>query len=160
MKDTGPLAFPPVERCSLDDRRLDRLEPVPEPYLNSIPSVMANCIIDRISSLTELMKQAKHCGRSSTPTLNQTGLLNAAIWYNRICVSSASKVEASSSSWKYPPFSPHLAMVFATRSRSCRTLDSRSLVPSLPRKYFEATILVAVWDQKDGVSTFFCSNII
>src|SRR2546428_7173813 len=50
IQDTGPLALPPVERCSLDERRLDRLDPVPEPYLNSIPSVTANCIIERISS--------------------------------------------------------------------------------------------------------------
>src|SRR5947199_9848002 len=112
MKETGPLAFPPVERCSLDDRRPDRLEPVPEPYLNSIPSVMAGCIIDRMSSRSELMKQAEHLGRSSTPTLNQTWVLNAAIWYYRICVSSASMVEVSSSVWMYPAFGPHLAMVF------------------------------------------------
>src|SRR5467141_2429901 len=83
MKDTGPLALPPVERCSLEERRADRLDPVPDPYLNSIPSVMASCIIERMSSLTELMKQAEHWGRSSTPTLNQTGLLNAAICRER-----------------------------------------------------------------------------
>src|SRR5437867_12524820 len=80
MKDTGPLAFPPVDRCSLEERRLERLEPVPEPYLKSIPSVTASCIIDLMSSCTELMKQAEHWGLSSTPTLNQTGLLNAASW--------------------------------------------------------------------------------
>src|SRR6267378_1051031 len=78
MKETGPLALPPVERCSLDERRADRLDPVPDPYLNSIPSVMASCIIDRMSSLTEL--------------LNQTGLLNAAIWLRRMWVSSASYI--------------------------------------------------------------------
>src|SRR5262249_3691665 len=36
--------------------------------------------IDSIVSFTERMKQAEHCGFGSTPTLNQTGLLNAAIW--------------------------------------------------------------------------------
>src|SRR5713226_1501927 len=60
MKETGPLALPPVERCSLDDRRAERFEPVPEPYLNSMPSVTASCIIDLISSRTELMKHAEH----------------------------------------------------------------------------------------------------
>src|SRR5881628_3965120 len=80
MKDTGPLALPPVERCSREERRLERLDPVPEPYLNSKPSVTASCIMERMSSWTELMKQAEHCGFSSTPTLNQTGLLNAASW--------------------------------------------------------------------------------
>src|SRR6266540_1854266 len=57
MNETGPLAFPPVERCSLEDRRFDRLDPVPDPYLNSIPSVTARFMIDRMSSWTELMKQ-------------------------------------------------------------------------------------------------------
>src|SRR6266487_2716579 len=74
MKDTGPLAFPPVERCSFDERRFERLDPVPDPYLNSMPSVTARCMIDLMSSCTELMKQAEHCGRSSTPTLNHPGL--------------------------------------------------------------------------------------
>ena len=100
MNETGPLAFPPVERCSFDDRRDERFDPVPDPYLNSMPSVWASCIIDRISSWTELMKQAEHWGRSSTPTLNQTGLLKAAIWCRRMCVSSDSNVSASSSSRK------------------------------------------------------------
>src|SRR6266566_3208223 len=84
MKDTGPLAFPPVERCSFEERSADKFDPVPDPYLNSIPSVMASCIIDRMSSLTEWMKQAEQWGRSSTPTLNQTRLLNAAIWLRRM----------------------------------------------------------------------------
>ena len=100
MNETGPLAFPPVERCSFDDRRDERFDPVPDPYLNSMPSVWASCIIDRISSWTELMKHAEHWGRSSTPTLNQTGLLKAAIWCRRMCVSSDSNVSASSSSRK------------------------------------------------------------
>src|SRR5712691_7274946 len=45
-------------------------------------------------------------------------------------------------------------MVSTTRLISCRTEDSRSGVFSLPWKYFEATILVAVWDQVFGTSTF------
>ena len=60
MKETGPLAFPPVDKCSFDDRRDERFDPVPDPYLNSMPSVWASCIIDRISSWTELMKHAEH----------------------------------------------------------------------------------------------------
>src|SRR6266705_5223713 len=101
MNDTVPLAFPPVERCSFEERSAERLDPVPDPYLNSIPSVMASCIMDLMSSLTELMKQAEHWGLSSTPTLNQTGLLKAASWYRRVWSSSASNTAASSSSKKY-----------------------------------------------------------
>ncbi len=54
-------------------RICDRLEPVPEPYLKSIPSVRARPRIDSIVSWTELMKQAEAWGWVSIPTLNQTG---------------------------------------------------------------------------------------
>src|SRR5512134_454145 len=78
MKETGPEAVPPPARCSLLERIADRFDPVPEPYLKSIPSVLARPRIDCIVSCTELMKQAEHCGAFSNPTLNHTGLLNAA----------------------------------------------------------------------------------
>ena len=80
MNDTGPEAVPPPARSSIDERMFERFEPVPEPYLKSIPSVFARPRIDSIVSCTELMKQAEHCGCFSKPTLNQTGLLNAAFW--------------------------------------------------------------------------------
>src|SRR6266566_2273424 len=73
MNDTGPEAVPPPFKCSRELRSDDRFEPVPEPYLNSMPSVLASPRIEPIESSTELMKHAEHCGRSSTPTLNQTG---------------------------------------------------------------------------------------
>src|SRR4249919_1581452 len=79
MNETGPDAVPPPASSSFDERMLDRFEPVPDPYLNSIPSVFARPRIESMVSWTELMKQAEHCGRSSTPTLNQTGELNDAI---------------------------------------------------------------------------------
>src|SRR5690348_7931174 len=78
MNDTGPDAVPPPASSSLDDRIFERFEPVPEPYLNSMPSVFASVRIDSIVSCTELMKQAEHCGLFSKPTLNHTGELNAA----------------------------------------------------------------------------------
>src|SRR5215831_6696041 len=81
MNDTGPLAVPPPARSSFDDRIVERLVPVPEPNLNSIPSVLASVRIESIVSLTELMKQAEHCGAVSNPQLNHTGLLNAPFWY-------------------------------------------------------------------------------
>src|SRR4051812_43690682 len=76
MKETGPEASPPPLRCSFDERSGDRLVPVPEPHLKSMPSVLARVRIDSMVSSTELMKQAEHCGSASTPTLNQTGELN------------------------------------------------------------------------------------
>src|SRR5919108_4224089 len=84
MKETGPEAVPPPESCSLDERRTDRLVPVPLPNLNSMPSVLARSRIDSIESWTELMKQAEACcARPGTPMLNQTGLLNDACWVTR-----------------------------------------------------------------------------
>src|SRR2546425_10614816 len=51
-------------------------------------------------------------------------------------------------------------MVSTTRPISCRTDDSRSGVFSLPWKYFDATMLVAVWDQVLGTSTFSWRKIV
>src|SRR4029077_8934638 len=80
MKETGPEAVPPPASGSREERRLDRLLPVPEPYLKSMPSVFASSRIDCMVSCTALMKQAEHCGFSSMPTLNQTGELKQACW--------------------------------------------------------------------------------
>src|SRR6266513_2497369 len=73
MKLTGPLAVPPPWSCSFEDRSGDRLMPEPEPPLKMVPSSTYQLRIDDMVSSTERMKQALHCGLSSTPTLNQTG---------------------------------------------------------------------------------------
>src|SRR5574339_1168561 len=80
MNDTGPEAVPPPASSSRADRIGERLVPVPDPNLNSIPSVRASDRIESIVSWTELMKHAEHCGAFSKPQLNQTGLLKAAFW--------------------------------------------------------------------------------
>ena len=77
MNETGPEAVPPPARLSREERRLDRFVPVPEPYLKSMPSVLASVRMESSVSSTELMKQADICGWGSMPQLNQTGLLNA-----------------------------------------------------------------------------------
>src|SRR5688500_3482936 len=100
MNETGPDAVPPPFRCSRELRSDDRFEPVPEPYLNSMPSVLASPRIELIESSTELMKQAEHCGCASTPTLNQTGELNAIFWCRRRCTSSSRNAHASASDLK------------------------------------------------------------
>src|SRR5688572_17756902 len=89
MNETGPDAVPPPFRYSLDERSVDRLDPVPEPHLKSMPSVLASVRIESIESSTLLMKQAEHCGCSSTPTLNQTGELKLIFWLTRRWVSSS-----------------------------------------------------------------------
>src|SRR2546428_12941441 len=63
MKETGPLAFPPVDKCSFEDRRDERFDPVPDPYLKSIPSVWASCIIDR----SEERRVGKECRSRWSP---------------------------------------------------------------------------------------------
>jgi len=159
MKETGPEAVPPPLSRSFEERNGEKLVPDPEPHLNSIPSVLASSRIESMRSRTELMKQAEHCGFSSMPTLNQTGELNEAIWWRTMCVSSASKASASAGVSKTPCSRPQRAIDPTTRVTSCLTERSRSGVPTGPLKYFEATTLVAICDQKAGTSTPCCSKI-
>src|SRR5438067_11454700 len=98
MNDTGPDAVPPPDSCSRDERNTDRFVPVPDPNLNSMPSVLTRSRIDSIESCTELMKQAEPCwARPGTPRLNQTGRLNEACWVTSSQRSSSDQVTASSS---------------------------------------------------------------
>src|SRR3954468_16288889 len=96
MKETGPEAVPPLLSGSIEPRMLERLMPDPEPPRKIRPSRVFQSRIDSIVSSTERMKQAEHCGCSSNPTLNHTGELNAASWFRRMYVSSASKLSPSS----------------------------------------------------------------
>src|SRR5688572_29305304 len=89
MNDTGPDAMPPPESCSFEERIGERLLPVPDPHLNSMPSVLARSRMEPIVSSTELMKQAEHCGFSSTPQLNHTGELKAISWLIKRCANSS-----------------------------------------------------------------------
>src|SRR6266536_4056030 len=106
MNDRGPEAVPPAERPSCEPRMVERLEPVPDPNLKSIPSVLARFRIASIESPQELMKQAEAWGFASMPTLNQTGELKEATWLTRIAASSSWKASRSAAVLKYPPFSP------------------------------------------------------
>src|SRR6187401_2446049 len=119
MNDTGPEAVPPPARSSADERIADRLLPVPDPYLKSIPSVLASPRIESIVSCTELMKQAEHWGAFSKPQLNHTGLLNAAFWYTRMCFRSSLNACRSSSVAKYLCAPAHSVIVLTTRPMSC-----------------------------------------
>src|SRR3954463_1700471 len=100
MNETGPEAVPPLLSGSIDPRILERLMPEPEPPRKILPSLVFQSRIDSIVSSTERMKQALHCGCSSKPTLNQTGELNAASWWSRMNVSSASNASPSSTDAK------------------------------------------------------------
>src|SRR5512139_2532088 len=156
MNDTGPEAVPPPARLSRDDRRLERFVPVPEPYLKSMPSVFASVRIESSVSSTALMKHADSCGCGSMPQLNHTGLLNDPFCCTSRCVRSSPKACRSASPAKYRCSRAHPQIVSTTRLTSCRTLDSRSGVPTAPRKYFETTMFVACCDQDFGTSTSRC----
>src|SRR5258708_6122993 len=72
MKLSGPLAVPPPLRTSVEERSGERLVPVPDPHLKSMPSVLARERMESSESFTELMKQAEHCGRGYPVTPNST----------------------------------------------------------------------------------------
>src|SRR5947199_3553055 len=72
MKLSGPLAVPQPLRPSVDERCAERLVPVPDSHLKSMPSVLARVRMESSESLTELMKQAEHCGLVYPVTPNST----------------------------------------------------------------------------------------
>src|SRR6185295_16230746 len=158
MNETGPDAVPPPARSSFDERMGERLVPVPEPNLKSIPSVRASVRIESIVSCTELMKHAEHCGAFSKPQLNQTGLLKAAFWCTSRNFRSSLNADNAPSDAKYFCLRAHSVIVLTTRPMSCLTERSRSGELTCPRKYFETTMLVACCDQVFGISTPRCSN--
>ena len=57
MNDTGPAAVPPPASSSCDERIADRLLPVPEPNLKSIPSVLAS-VEDRVHRVLHRVDEA------------------------------------------------------------------------------------------------------
>src|SRR5450756_1129795 len=97
MKEIGPLAVPPEESSSLEDRMRERLSPAPEPPLKIIPSSRYQFRIASIVSSTDRMKQALTCCGDAVPTLNHTGELKENTWCSSIQVSSRAKRVASSS---------------------------------------------------------------
>ena len=61
-----------TEKPSVEERNGERLVPVPDPHLKSMPSVLASVRIESSESCTELMKQAEHCGVVYPVTENST----------------------------------------------------------------------------------------
>src|ERR687890_2196524 len=95
MKETGPLAVPPLESSSLLERIRERFRPAPEPPLKMKPSSLYQFRIESIESSTDRMKHAETCCGEAVPTLNQTGELNEKYWWTSSQVSSCSKISAS-----------------------------------------------------------------
>src|SRR3954469_13706599 len=61
MKLTGPLAVPPEDSSSFDERMRERLRPAPEPPLKVRPSSRYQLRIESIVSSTARMKHAETC---------------------------------------------------------------------------------------------------
>src|SRR3954452_2194204 len=97
MKLTGPLAVPPLESSSFDERMRERLRPAPEPPLKIRPSSRYQFRIESSVSSTARMKHAETCCGDVVPTLNHTGELKLNTWCSSIQVSSCSNTTASSS---------------------------------------------------------------
>src|SRR3954453_16579919 len=95
MKETGPLAVPPLDSSSFDERMRERLRPAPEPPLKMKPSSLYQFRIESIESSTARMKHADTCWGEAVPTLNQTGELNEKYWWTSSQVSSCSNSSAS-----------------------------------------------------------------
>src|SRR5688572_6806652 len=100
MNDTGPLAVPPLDSSSLEERMRERLRPAPEPPLKMNPSSLYQLRIESIESSTERMKQAETCCGDGVPTLNQTGELNEKYWCSSSQVISRSNTSASATEAK------------------------------------------------------------
>ncbi len=77
MKETGPLASPPRETGSREERTFERLMPDPPPCWKIRPSRAFQSSSERIESSVSRMKQAEVKGSGSRPTLSHTGVANA-----------------------------------------------------------------------------------
>src|SRR3989338_425308 len=95
IKDTGPDDLPRPAIFSLEERSGEMLTPEPEPPEKIIISVRYHSAMDSLSSVMDKIKHAEHCGRFSTPTLNQTGELKEAYWLTNSHLSSSLKICAS-----------------------------------------------------------------
>ena len=69
MKESGPEAVPPAESDSREPRIDERFEPVPEPYLKSMPSVLGEAedrvhrVIARVDEAGGALRLAARCRR-------------------------------------------------------------------------------------------------
>ncbi len=59
MNDSGPEGRPPPDSFSRQERIVDRSEPVPEPNLNSMASLVASRMMSSMLSSTLWIKHAE-----------------------------------------------------------------------------------------------------
>ena len=161
MKETGPEAMPPPARRSWEERIFERFEPVPEPPLKSIASVLARSMIDSIVSSTELMKHALACwGVLATPEVEPDRAVEGHLLVYQHVGELVREGLLVGGRREVAGVAPHSRIRPTTRPISCCTLVSRVGVPMWPRKYLETTTLVASCDQDRGISQSICSKTV
>ena len=79
MNDTGPDAVPPPASTSFDERMEDRFDPVPDPNLNNIPSVLASVRIDSIVSWTAVDEAGRALRRLLEAAVEPHGAVERAL---------------------------------------------------------------------------------
>jgi hypothetical protein len=78
-KDIRPEDLPPPDSGSFSPRRLEKFEPVPDPYLKMRASRVQRSMMPPSltrSSLTDWMKQALGCGRSYADVARVSALVS------------------------------------------------------------------------------------
>jgi hypothetical protein len=99
MNETGPLARPPRETGSLEERIAERLIPAPPPPCWKIrPSRVFQSSSSGIESSALRMKHAEVSGRSVSPALSHTGVANVAFWVSTSAASSSLSASRSRAS--------------------------------------------------------------
>ena len=151
MKLTGPLAVPPPLRCSFDERMFERLMPEPEPPLKIVPSsryqlrIAVHRVLDREDEARErLLRHALHADVEPHRRVERGALGDEHVL--ELVAERRALLRRRRSSRRARPTT---VIVSATRSITWRSDVSRSAVPSVPRKYFWATMLVAFCDHVD-----------
>ena len=155
MKETGPEAKPPLVRRSRLARSVEKFVPVPEPNLKSMPSVRARPRMESMVSSTELMKQAEHCGSASGADVEPDRAVERRLLVEQqvrqfIGEDARLVMRIEEIAVLYAPLRDGLHHAGDERFQA---FLARGLCPSPTRKYLETTTLVAICDQKAGIST-------
>ena len=126
--------------------------PAPEPPLKIVPSSRYQLRIESIVSSTARMKHADRLLRHAlhADVEPHRRVERGPLGDEQVLELVAERVGLVRRRRSSRPRCPTSVIVSATRSITWRSDDSRSGVPSVPRKYFWATMLVAFSDQVVG----------
>src|SRR5580692_2329233 len=108
MNETGPLAVPPEESSSLEDRIRDRLTPAPEPPLKIRPSSLYQSRIESIVSSTARMKQlcTRRLPERYSPLSVWMSKTSIGPRFSTLLMSTSIRSDPPTSGWTYSKWSP------------------------------------------------------